>query len=119
MTFEDVMHGAVALFEAAGVLILVVGSGLTVIGALRLVAAGQRQAAYESTRQGIGRAVLLGLEVLIIADIIQTVIIDPTVQSAATLGVIVLVRIVLSWSLEIELHGRLPWRMGEAGPTEG
>ena len=114
MTFEEVMTGAVHLFEVAGVLILVVGSLLTLVSGARIYWAGQRQAAYEAARQGIGRAVLLGLEILIIADIIQTVIIDPTLGSAATLGVIVLVRIVLSFSLEIELQGRLPWRIADA-----
>ena len=73
---------------------------------------------YEAARQGIGRAILLGLEILIIADIIQTIIVDPTLESAATLGIIVLVRIILSFSLDIELTGRLPWRMAERGPTD-
>jgi uncharacterized membrane protein len=58
----------------------------------------------------VGQAILLGLEVLIIADIVQTVTIDPTIESAATLGIIVLVRTFLSFSLEIELEGVVPWR---------
>ena len=58
----------------------------------------------------MGRAILLGLEILIVADIVQTVIIDPTVESALTLGLIVLVRTFLSFSLEIELDGVVPWR---------
>ena len=118
MTFEDVMAGAVQVFEAAGVVILVVGSLLTMLVGLRIYLTGDHQAAYSAARHGIGRAVLLGLEVLIIADIIQTVIIEPTLESAVTLGVIVLVRIVLSFSLEIELNGRLPWRMGDTTPPE-
>jgi len=118
MTYDDAMDLAVKLFEAVGVLVLVVGSLLTVVSGARLYLAGNHLAAYEATRQGIGRAVLLGLEILIIADIIQTVIIDPTLESAATLGVIVLVRIVLSFSLEIELDGQLPWRKGADAPRE-
>jgi Protein of unknown function (DUF1622) len=62
------------------------------------------------TRQHVGRVILLGLEVLIIADIVQTITIDPTLESALTLALIVLVRTFLSFSLEIELHGRVPWR---------
>ena len=112
MTFEQAMEGAVQVFEAAGVIILIGGSLLTMFAGIRIYLTGQHQAAYQAARQGIGRAVLLGLEILIIADIIQTVIIDPTLASAATLGLIVLVRIVLSFSLEIELDGRLPWRRG-------
>ena len=60
-------------------------------------------------RGNIGRTILLGLEVLIVADIVLTVAIDSTVESALTLGVIVLVRTFLSFSLEIELNGVVPW----------
>lgn len=65
-------------------------------------------------RASVGRC--SGLAILIIADIIQTVIFDPTLGSAATPGVIVLVRIVLSFSLEIELDSRLAWRKGADTP---
>ena len=64
----------------------------------------------------MGRAILLGLEILIIADIVRTITIDPTLESAFTLGVIVLVRTFLSFSLEIELEGVVPWRRGSAKP---
>ena len=56
--------------------------------------------------------ILLGLEVLIIADIVLTIMVDRTFDSAITLGIIVLVRTFLSFSLEIELEGTLPWRRG-------
>ena len=68
------------------------------------------QQAYESARRNVGRAILLGLEFLIIADIVQTITIDPTLESALALGLIVLVRTFLSFSLEIELEGIVPWR---------
>lgn len=61
-------------------------------------------------RGDIGRTILLGLEVLIVADIVLTVAIDQTIESALTLGLIVLVRTFLSFSLEIELEGVAPWR---------
>ena len=57
---------------------------------------------------------LLGLEVLIIADIVQTITIEPTMESAAILGIIVLVRTFLSFSLKIELEGVVPWRNSAA-----
>ena len=85
-------------------------SGWPIVGFAR----GGRASVYEQTRQGIGRSILLGLEILIIADIVQTITIDPTLESAATLGVIVVVRVLLSFSLEIELEGALPWRRGSA-----
>lgn len=81
---------------------------------------GERRAAYERARQDIGRAILLGLEVLIIADIVETITIDPTLESAATLALIVLVRTFLSFSLEIELDGVVPWhKKRESAPAEG
>jgi uncharacterized membrane protein len=114
MTFEDWMEGAVHSFEAAGVAVMIVGS-LVVLGrALVAIARGNRSTIYEPARQGIGRAILMGLEILIIADIIQTVTLDPTVESALFLGTIVLVRTFLSFSLDIELTGRVPWREAEA-----
>ena len=58
----------------------------------------------------VGRSILLGLEILIIADIVQTITIEATLESAAALGLIVLVRTFLSFSLEIELEGIVPWR---------
>ncbi len=60
-------------------------------------------------RQTLGRVILLGLEVLIIGDIVRTIIVDPTVESVAVLGMIVLIRIVLSFSLEVEIDGVWPW----------
>jgi len=75
--------------------------------------------AYEGARQGLGRAILLGLEILIIADIVQTITIDPTLESTIVLGVIVLVRTFLSFSLEIELEGVVPWRRSAAQTDRG
>ncbi len=80
-----------------------------------------RTRAYTRLRGNIGRTILLGLEVLIVADIVLTVAIDSTIESAITLGVIVLVRTFLSFSLEIELDGVVPWhrRAVEAAPASG
>ena len=78
------------------------------------------RAAYTALRHNLGRTILLGLEVLIIADIILTVAIDQTLENAATLGLIVLVRTFLSFSLDIEMDGVVPWRRraseGPPGP---
>jgi Protein of unknown function (DUF1622) len=72
--------------------------------------------AYKGVRLGVGRAILLGLEILIIADIVQTITIDPTLESTIALGVVVLVRTFLSFSIEIELEGVVPWRRSSAKP---
>lgn len=118
MSYGELMERIVQLFELAGVAVLVVGSLAVVVRVVGLYLAGRRDSLYETARQGIGRAILLGLEILIIADIIQTIIVDPTLESAATLGLIVLVRIILSFSLDIELTGRLPWRARGMAPRD-
>jgi uncharacterized membrane protein len=68
-----------------------------------------RDGAYERLRQNLAKAILLGLELLIIGDIVRTIIVDPTLESVAVLGLIVLIRIVLSFSLEVEVEGTWPW----------
>ena len=69
----------------------------------------------------LGRVILLGLEILIIADIVRTIIVDPTLESVGVLGLIVVIRIVLSFSLEIEMYGVWPWsrwRLGDQVPAD-
>jgi uncharacterized membrane protein len=65
---------------------------------------------YRHYRHDLGRAILLGLEVLVAADIIQTVTFTPTMDSVAVLAMIVVIRTFLSWSLALELDGRWPWQ---------
>ena len=67
---------------------------------------------YRQYRQRLGRAILLGLELLVAGDIIRTVAVTPTFESAGVLAVIVLIRTFLSFSLEVELEGRWPWSKG-------
>ncbi|HEV2928190.1 MAG TPA: DUF1622 domain-containing protein [Propionibacteriaceae bacterium] len=114
MDLHDTMEVVVNGFEIAGVAILVLGSILAFASAAVSLLRGHRRAAYERARQNVGRSILLGLEVLIIADIVLTITVDRTLESALTLGLIVLVRTFLSFSLEIELEGSLPWRRGSA-----
>jgi len=110
VTFQDVLELVVTGFEALGVGILIAGSIVAVASYVRDVRHMDRTLAYTKFRGNIGRTILLGLEVLIVADIVLTVAIDSTIESAITLGVIVLVRTFLSFSLEIELDGVVPWR---------
>jgi uncharacterized membrane protein len=93
-----------------GASILVLGGlGALIVFALAWTRAATRAGAYVTLRQTLGRVILLGLEVLIIGDIVRTIIVDPTVESVAVLGMIVLIRIVLSFSLEVEIDGVWPW----------
>jgi uncharacterized membrane protein len=117
VSFDEAMEMVVRGFEVGGVVILVVGSVTAfTVAALSYRRVGARRA-YEEARRNVGRAILLGLEFLIIADIVMTITVDPTLNSAIALGVIVLVRTFLSFSLEIELEGSLPWRRRAAAPT--
>jgi uncharacterized membrane protein len=117
-SFEDVMQNVVRGFEVAGVGVLVVGSVLAFARFAVELFRRPLDEAYEGVRQRVGRAILLGLEILIIADIVQTITIDPTIESTITLGILVVVRTFLSFSLEIELEGEVPWRRSEKpGPS--
>lgn len=88
-----------------------------VVGA-RAVRADGVGGAVERIKQVVGRGLLLGLDLLIAADVIRTVTLDPTLENVAALGVLVVVRTFLAWSLTVELHGCWPWQrsVGTARP---
>lgn len=109
--FADGVEVVVVVIEAVGIAILVVGGLITAYQAARDVLA--RRPAYQAARRSFGRALLLALEVLVAADVVQTVAVDLTPESVATLGLLVIVRTVLSLSLAAELEGMLPWRKQE------
>jgi len=109
--------------EAAGIGIIVVGafSSLAIFLA-RLAQRQPHEAIVAAFRSSLGRSILLGLEFLVAADIINTVGVEPTLQSLAVLAGIVLIRTFLSFSLEVEIEGRWPWqgrgkRDGDAPPA--
>jgi uncharacterized membrane protein len=114
VTFERVMNDAVKAFEVLGVAILVIGSIVALIaGIVRLIQGVQLTAVFDQVRARLGRAILLGLEILVVADIIRTIVVSPTVSSALTLGLIVIVRIALSFAIDVEVEGVAPWRKAE------
>ncbi|MFJ2758909.1 DUF1622 domain-containing protein [Nocardioides sp. NPDC087217] len=117
--FDPLMELVVHGFEVAGVLVLVVGAMAAFVSALVVARHVGTTVAYERVRRGVGRAILLGLELLIIADIVLTITVDTTLRSAMALGLIVVVRTFLSLSLEVELNGALPWRRSERSPSHG
>ena len=109
MTFPDIIELIGRIIEGLGVGVIVLGIALVSLKYLRELP-GDAERAYQRYRRGLGRAILLGLEMLVAGDIIGTVAIDPTFQSVGVLAVIVTVRTFLSWSLEVELEGRWPWQ---------
>lgn len=98
-------------FELAGVAVLVIGSILSFIWYIvSLVRFRDGPASYRRLRLYLGRSIVLGLELLVAADIINSVAINPTFASVGVLGLIVLVRTFLSWALEVEINGEWPWQ---------
>ena len=113
------VHLATRVVEIVGTAIIVVGSfGALGIFLVRMATgAGPRDTLVAAFRSNLGRSILLGLEFLVAADIINTVAVEPTVQSLIVLAGIVLIRTFLSFSLEVEIEGRWPWQKnrGAAG----
>jgi uncharacterized membrane protein len=110
-TFTPVMEHVAQGFEALGALILVAGVLWSMV--LAWVAwRRSRQLAdcYRVLRRAFGGTLLLGLEILVAADLIRTIAVAPTVDNVLVLGLIVLIRTFLSFSLEIEIEGVVPWR---------
>lgn len=114
MTDERYWHELLTyVVEVAGVAVIVLGGALATIRFLTCWRAESLDLAYRGYRRDLGRAILLGLEFLVAADIINTVAVDPTFQSLAVLAGIVLIRTFLSFSLEVEIGGRWPWQREE------
>ena len=112
--FERVMNDAVKAFEVLGVLILVVGGFMALIECVVELFRGTAPSrAFDRVRARLGRAILLGLEILVVADIIRTIVVSPTVSSALTLGLIVVVRIALRFAIDVEVDGVAPWRKAQ------
>ncbi len=99
--------------EMVGILVII-GGALFALARLAGGAVRPGRSRYECFRSDLGRSILLGLEFLVAADIINTVAIEPTLDSVLVLGLIVLIRTFLSWSLEVEIEGRWPWQQAAA-----
>jgi uncharacterized membrane protein len=111
MSFEELFADIARVIEGAGVVIMTVGL-VSVLLRYAYAAASDRTRAgsYERLRVNIGRVILLGLEILIVGDIVRTIIVEASVQSVLVLGLIVVIRTVLSFALEVEISGRWPWQ---------
>jgi uncharacterized membrane protein len=111
MSYEDTISDVVKVVEAVGAGIMVLGGlGAFMVFLPRALRSATINGSYELLRRDLGRCIMLGLEVLIVADIVRTIIVDPTIESVAVLGIIVLIRILLSFSLEVEMDGVWPWQ---------
>jgi uncharacterized membrane protein len=110
MAFTGLLADAARVFEAIGAAVLVAGLIWSVaVASMRWRADGGRSG-YNALRETFGGVLLLGLEILVAADLIRTVAVSPTLRNVAVLGLIVLIRTFLSFSLQVEIDGELPWR---------
>jgi uncharacterized membrane protein len=115
-TFTNLVEGIGLVIDGAGVLAIVLG---LLVATIRFAAARIREAdRYARYRHDLGRGILLGLELLVAADIIRTVAVAPTLEGVIILGLIVLIRTFLSMALQLELEGRWPWQQVNVPPQE-
>lgn len=114
MEFKEIISVAGYAIETIGVLVIIAG---TVISSFRFLAnyRGEPEGmAYGVFRRQLGRSIILGLEFLIAGDIVRTVIVADTLTNVMILGLIILIRIFLGFSLHLEVEGRWPWQQARA-----
>ncbi len=109
MSLVEIIEGIGTAIDAIGVAVIAGGALLAVFMTIRRIRR-EDGGVYESFRRRLGRAILLGLEFLVAADIIRTVAVTPSGESVAVLGGIVLIRTFLSFSLQLEMTGAWPWQ---------
>jgi len=115
---KPVAEFCAAAVELVGITMLaLLAIAVVVIGAARLAAGRSSHEVWEQTREQLGRAILLGLEFLVAADIIHTVAVELTYETVTVLAIIVAIRTFLSFTLEVELTGRWPWQSGATDPA--
>ena len=115
MAFSDWVEFVGKVVDGAGVALMIAGALIaSAVAARRTV--NRDPDAYRFYRRQLGRSILVGLELLVAADIIRTVAVTPTIRSVALLAAIVLIRTFLSFSLELEITGRWPWQKPDVTP---
>jgi uncharacterized membrane protein len=110
LALTDLVRRVAQGFDAIGATVLVLGLVWSIVLTIRMWHAAGGRRAYQALRQMFGSVLLLGLEFFVAADLIRTVAVSPTLQNVAVLGLIVLIRTFLSFSLEVEIEGVVPWR---------
>ena len=111
MSFADLAHHVGRAFELVAMLVLVLAIIVAAAGAVATWrAAHDTQQAFRTVRRLLGGGLLIAVEVLVAADLVGTVAVEPTIQNVAVLGGIVLIRTFLSFSIETEIEGVVPWR---------
>ena len=105
-----VEYAATGIEVLAVAIIVLVIVFATVAYLMKIIERRATMTTYTEFRNRVGRALLLGLEILVAADIIRTVVLEPTISNVLVLGLLVLIRTFLSWSLVLEIEERWPWQ---------
>ena len=113
MQFIEIISVAGYAIEAVGVLVVVIGSSVSLFFFLSTFRKLPDGLAYVTYRRQLGRSIILGLEFLIAGDIVRTVVVADTLENVAILGLIILIRSFLSVTLHLEVEGRWPWQSAE------
>ena len=111
MEFESTMEHVARVFEVAGVIVIIFGALLAVMKGVKEFR--DVDALFRDVRRSFGQPLILGLEILVAADIIDTITVSPSLTNVGVLGILVAVRIALSFSLDVEVEGFVPWRRYE------
>lgn len=108
MHSAESIHFVSKLIEFSGLSVIIIGGVFSIFRFFNNLI--KKREAYPTLRKDLGRSILLGLEFLVAGDIISTIAIEPTLISVSVLGLIVIIRTFLSFSLEVEIDGRWPWQ---------
>jgi len=119
MVGSEIIGNVRAIIEWAALIIEITGAAVIVAGVIRVaITRGtirylfqlEKPGAYETYKHQMGKSLLLGLEFLVAGDVVRTVALEPTLNNVGVLGLLVLIRTFLSWSLAVEIERRWPWQ---------
>ena len=111
-TIREVIEWAALIIEILGATVIIAGVIKVTMtrGVLRSLAQIDKPGTHETFKHQLGKTLLLGLELLVAGDVVRTVALDPTLTNVGVLGMLVVIRTFLSWSLTVEMEGRWPWQ---------
>lgn len=109
----EIARGVVEILEILAISVIGLGVLISIAAGLTMWFRRDSDAGFETFKRYIARGLLIGLDLLIAADVIKTVTLDETLESALVLGLLVLIRTFLSWALVLEVEGRWPWQRDE------
>jgi len=108
--FTDIISTTGYAIESVGVLVITIGAILATVRVFREASLEPKPDLYQSYRRSLARSMMLGLEFLVAGDIVRTVVVANTLNDVLSLGLVVIIRTVLVFTLHLEIEGRWPWQ---------